>query len=328
MTETCESQARAPRFLTGNSRQIAAVRRITLDDGAERGNRALAFSTGGGLDFWVLSDRSLDIGPLWFEGRQCAWEHPAGYIAPAQFRRDEDGQTGIERALSGFLVTCGAEHARQPVKGQALHGNLPLTPARVTSYGEDWDSKDPLLFCEGEITVAHLAKASYRLKRRIEAPVGSTRLSIIDTFENIGLAPFDLSLLYHLNFGFPAIGSDTNVDINENNWLITSGPENPDLAADPVFMCRRVEDSSKTKIDVMRPSTDNRRGFHAHICTHAQQLPFVQIWSDPRPQRNILAIEPSNCERLPNGTSGPGATLQIGESWTNRIEIKFSGSGD
>jgi hypothetical protein len=52
----------------GDPRQFASVRRITLDDGPERGVRALAFSTGGGLDFWVLSDRSLDIGPLWWRG--------------------------------------------------------------------------------------------------------------------------------------------------------------------------------------------------------------------------------------------------------------------
>lgn len=328
MTATSELNTSAPRFLTGNSRQIAAVRRITLDDGAERGNRALAFSTGGGLDFWVLSDRSLDIGPLWFQGMQSAWEHPAGYIAPAQFRRDEDGQTGIERALSGFLVTCGAEHARQPVKGQALHGNLPLTPAKVTTYGEDWDSENPVLFCEGEITVAHLAKASYRLKRRIEAPIGSTRMTIVDTFENIGLEAFDLSLLYHINFGFPALGNGTHVDINENNWLTTSGPENPGSVEDPVFVCRRVQERRDTIVRVKRAPADDKRGFHARITTDAQQLPFVQIWSDPRPSRNILAIEPSNCERLPDGTSGPGATLETGNIWTNRIEIQFSETGD
>ena len=50
--------------LVGDLRQVASVRRIVLDDGAERGVRALAFSTGDGLDFWVLTDRSLDIGPL------------------------------------------------------------------------------------------------------------------------------------------------------------------------------------------------------------------------------------------------------------------------
>jgi len=51
---------------TGNPRQFAAVRQITLNDGPSMGMRALAFSTGGGLDFWVFSDRSMDIGRLGF----------------------------------------------------------------------------------------------------------------------------------------------------------------------------------------------------------------------------------------------------------------------
>ncbi len=46
------------RAKVGDLRQFASVRRITLDDGVEQGVRALAFSSGGGLDFWVLC-RSL-----------------------------------------------------------------------------------------------------------------------------------------------------------------------------------------------------------------------------------------------------------------------------
>ena len=324
MSDPSTTHTAFPRSLVGDPRQIAAVRRITLDDGAERGSRALAFSTGGGLDFWVLSDRSLDIGPVWFRGMQSAWEHPSGYIAPEHFRRSEDEHTGIERALSGFLVTCGAEHTRQPVGGQVLHGNLPLTPAKVTSYGEKWQDENPVIFCEGEVTVAHLARSSYRLTRRIEAPIGSTRLKITDTFLNIGLEPFDLSLLYHINFGFPALSDDTTVDVNENNWLRTCEPKTPDSVLEPIFDCRRVQERDDTTVSVKRLPIGEWPGFHAQITTNAQQLPFVQIWSDPRPNRNILAIEPSNCERQKNGTSGPGTRLEIGGTWTNQIEIKFS----
>ena len=72
----------ALRPLAGDLRQLASVRRIVLDDGSERGVRALAFSTGGGLDFWVLADRSLDIGPLWLRGMQLAWQAPPASRAP------------------------------------------------------------------------------------------------------------------------------------------------------------------------------------------------------------------------------------------------------
>ena len=54
-------KAPALRSLVGSLRQYASVRRIVLDDGGERGVRALAFTTGGGLDFWAMADRALDI---------------------------------------------------------------------------------------------------------------------------------------------------------------------------------------------------------------------------------------------------------------------------
>ncbi|MFS8514667.1 MAG: aldose 1-epimerase family protein, partial [Planifilum fulgidum] len=63
----------------GDLRQLANVRRIVLDDGTERGVRALSFSTGGGLDFWVLTDRSMDIGTLSWQGVQIAWQAASGF---------------------------------------------------------------------------------------------------------------------------------------------------------------------------------------------------------------------------------------------------------
>ena len=106
--------ARELRAKVGDLRQFASVRRITLDDGVERGVRALAFSSGGGLDFWALSDRSLDIGPLWWKGMPVAWQSMAGFRSPALHDPEEDGGRGYSRTNSGFLVTCGLDHIRQP----------------------------------------------------------------------------------------------------------------------------------------------------------------------------------------------------------------------
>ncbi len=85
----------------------------------------------------------------------------------------------------GFLVTGGLDHIRQPANGQPLHGRLPFSPARVTAYGEDWEHD--VLFCEGEVTQARHGGEALRLTRRIEAPIGGTSLTILDTVENLGL---------------------------------------------------------------------------------------------------------------------------------------------
>jgi hypothetical protein len=174
------------RPLVGDLRQLASVRRIVLDDGPERGVRALAFSTGGGLDFWVLSDRSLDIGPLWWRGVSLAWQSPAGFRSPALHDPEGEGGRGFNRSFSGFLVTGGLDHIRQPADDHPLHGRLPFTPARLLSYGEDWDAAEPVLFCDGEVIQARYGGEALRLRRRIEAPIGGGEIRIEDTVESLG----------------------------------------------------------------------------------------------------------------------------------------------
>ena len=290
-------------------RQLAAVRRITLDDGPERGLRALSFDTGGGLCFWVLADRSLDIGPLSFRGMPLAWQHPAGFVAPGLHDAQADGGTGIQRSLSGFLVTCGLDNARQPRDGLPLHGSLPLTPATVTACGADWDRPDPLLFAEGTVTSATLGGACFRLTRRIEAPVGGATMTLRDRVENIGPEPAEMHILYHTNFGYPLVADDT--DLNLNGVPLTVGDQHtkchptPDRFTAEISRARRDDwPSAKVRIE--------------------GDLPFVQVWRDARPRRNVLAIEPSNCDRTRDGTSGPGTWLAPGETWQAQQEYTFS----
>ena len=50
----------------------------------------------------------------------------------------------------------------------------------------------------------------------------------------------------------------------------------------------------------------------------------LRIWRDARPRRNVLALEPCNCDRAADGTSGPGTWLAPGESWQTRLHYTFS----
>lgn len=320
MTPPLPRPARAfLRDLTPDLRQLASVRRVVLDDGPERGVRALVFSTGGGLDFWVLSDRSLDIGQLSWRGTPLAWQHPAGFVSPALHNAQADSGTGIQRSLSGFLVTCGLENARQPRAGYPLHGSLPLTPTRVTACGEDWQRPRPVLFVEGEAVSAHLGGACFRLTRRIEAPIAGNSLTLEDRVENIGPEPAELMVLYHLNFGFPLVAPDTRVDL-EGRTVTSPCKEQPEA----LMQCVRVDGAPTFDASVSRPAAGGWPGISVRIEGDTAPLPYVQVWRDPRPRRNILAIEPSNCARLADGTSGTGMLLKPGDSWASRLRFTFS----
>ena len=70
-----------------------ALRELVID-----GTRALAFSTGGGLDFAVLVDRSLDIGPLRWLDQAVGWMGSARFRHPAGHDPLADEGRALERA--------------------------------------------------------------------------------------------------------------------------------------------------------------------------------------------------------------------------------------
>jgi hypothetical protein len=308
--------------LVGDRRQLASVRQVELRDGAEAGVRALVFSTGGGLDFWVLQDRSFDIGALSWRGLPLAWQHPAGFARPGLHAGGADGGTGIERSLGGFLVTCGLDNARQPQDGLPLHGSLPFTPARLTACGEDWEALTPVLYAEGEVTDLHLSRGGFRLTRRIEAPIAGSRLSITDRVENVGPAPAEMRVLYHMNLGFPAIGRGTRVALDGAPVALAEAGAG---SGEPGVDCHPAGGADGLfRVDLARPRSGQWPGLALRLEGPSGALPFVQFWRDSRPRRNVLGIEPSNCARNEDGTSGPGTRLAPGESWSARLDITFT----
>ncbi|HTB47972.1 MAG TPA: DUF4432 family protein [Acetobacteraceae bacterium] len=295
----------------GDLRQFANVRRIRLDDGPERGVRALAFSSGGGLDFWVLSDRSLDIGPLWWRGQALAWQGPAGFRSPAYHDPEGDAGLGFNRSFSGFLVTGGLNHIRHPAGGQPLHGRLPFTPARVLAYGEDWDRDDPILFCEGEVIQARLGAEALRLRRRIESPVAGSSLTITDTVENLANTPCRQASLYHFNLGFPALADGTMVEVRGRTLL---GPLRvPDPALPSESVSYPVTDDDPAACTVSTPWPDGGR-LQVRFEWSAASLPHLQLWHNLQPRVCVLSIEPCTSARAGGGLSGEEKILEPGES--------------
>lgn len=299
-----------PRDWLPTPRQFASVRPIVLDDGPERGVRCLSFSTGGGLDFWALTDRSLDLGPLWWRGVPMAWQPPQGLVSPALHRPEDEGGRGFERMFGGFLVTCGLDHTRQPAEGFPLHGRLPFTPARLLAHGEDWDAQ--VLFAEGEVVQARLGHETLRLRRRIEAPVGSQRLRIIDIVTNEGCTPWPHAMLYHFNLGWPALAEGTCAKLNGTELDGPLGRGVADAArgwpagAGPVATCRvetRTGPAAPVAID---------------ISFRTDTLPHLQLWHDLRPGTCVLSVEPCNT------TKGEGTPfLAPGRSRHYHVEVAF-----
>jgi len=275
-------------------------RTLARDDGPERGVRALALSTGGGLDFWALADRSLDIGPLWWRGTPLAWASAAGFRSPALHDPEGDGGRGFNRSFSGF-VTCGLDHTRQPDGEHPLHGRLPYTPARLTAYGEDWEREEPILFCEGEAVQARYGSESLRLWRRIEAPVGGREIRIIDVVENLGAGQQRQSTLYHFNLGFPAVATGSLVRLGETVLL---GPLTvPDAADAPRSESVPAGGDAEAACTVTTPVEGGDLVLTFAFATDT--LPHLQIWRDLPPTRPSSGSSPAPAFARPTPAAGP-----------------------
>jgi uncharacterized protein DUF4432 len=303
----------------GDLRQLASVRRITLDDGVERGVRALAFSNGGGLDFWVLSDRSLDIGPLWWKGMPIAWQSMAGFRNPTLHHAEEDGGRGFSRSFSGFVVTTGLDHIRQPLGSHPLHGRLPFTPARVTAYGEDWDRAEPVLFCEGEVMQFRFGGEALRLRRRIEVPIGGHEVRITDRVEDLAAQETPQASLYHFNLGYPAIAAGSTVTLGSKKLLEVKAL--PDPADEPQSISYPTGDTKRAVCTVSTPTQSGER-LDIAFALATDTLPHLQIWHDFRPHACVLGIEPCTSARalIPP----PEKALKPGEMRQFELSISFA----
>lgn len=307
------------RSLTGDLAQIASVRRIALDDGPGHGARMLAFSTGGGLDFWVAADRPLDIATLSWRGVQLGWQSPAGPGArPAS--AGADGGRSFDRAFGGFLVTCGLEHIRQPADGHPLHGSLPYSPARLRAYGEDWEAAEPMLYCEGDVVQWRNGVDAYLLKRRIEAPIGGAGLRILDRIENIGPEPLPLCLLYHFNLGYPAVAPGTVLELDGERLL---GPLAMPEEEGPVPASLHLLQAGAVAECRVRGG-----GTQVRFRWRSDCLPCLQLWRDLRPRRGVFSVEPCTVGRRADGSNADAPLLEPGETANFAIEVGIEATGE
>ncbi len=236
----------------GDVGAAGGVRAVVLDDGAERGIRALEFRTGAGLSFDVLVDRAMDLGTAEFRGDGFGWRSATGFRHPGLHEyRDEDGLSML-RSFSGLLLTAGLDHAlfgvevdasqyRYPPREtvwNALHGRVGNIPARLHGYGERWnDDGTCTLWAEGEVRQAAIFGEHLRLARRIEADVGGREIRLTDVVGNAGFDPTPHMYLYHVNIGWPFLseGARYEVPLRRTVWQTDSvaeqGVSNVDMPA-------------------------------------------------------------------------------------------------
>lgn len=195
------------------------VQLLTLADGAERGVRLLEFRTGTGLVFRIFLDRAFDLGTIEYRGAPLGWQSPTGFRHPGLHETTgEDGLSWL-RSFTGFLATCGLDHAFGPAAEDGahfgypgrkrvefgIHGRLAYLPGTLSGYGARWEGDRCILWCEGRVVQTTVFGENLELLRRYEAEVGTNRITLTDRVTNRGFATTPHMMLYHANLGWPLL---------------------------------------------------------------------------------------------------------------------------
>ncbi len=301
--------------LTGDSAAVGGVREVVLDNGPERGIRALEFRTGTGLIFELLVDRAMDIGPAEHQGRSFGWRSPARFRHPGLHENaDEQGFSWL-RSMSGLLATGGLDHIGGRAEVDAaqyhcphrktvfhgLHGRIANTPARLTGYGERWDGDNCTLWAEGTVRQAEIFGENLELHRRIESALGSDEIRICDVVTNRGFERTPHMILYHTNFGWPLLdkGSRFVAPIVNTRAFTQNPPElraAHDVAGEPEQSMpeqvyeHQLDSDAHGRVSVMLVNDRLKMGVEMEWLT--SELPCFFQWVFLREGTYVMGLEP------------------------------------
>jgi len=325
--------------LVGDIRQIGGARPVVLDDGPERGVRAIDVSTGTGFSFQVLPERGLDIFRADHQGASLAWISPTGPVAPAFF--EPEGLGWLRGFYGGLMVTCGLTYAGPPHKDQGrelgLHGRASYTPAYDVGVTQEWDGDEYRIEIRGKIKEAAVFGEHVVLTRRIRTALGWNRWTLEDEVENLGHERAPHMLLYHVNAGFPVVTPssellspsaearprDAEAEKEKDKWNRFL-PPTAGFAERCYFHQLRHGQDGKTAIAVVNRGFQGGRGIGYALRFPKAQLPCFTEWKMMGQGTYVVGTEPGNVNPEPREKlrkEGRLPTLAPGEK--RRYELEF-----
>jgi len=325
----------------GDRAQIGGTRHYELSEGRARGVRAIDVETGGGLVFTVLPDRGMDIARASFKGVNLVYHSVTGEAHPAYY--DPRGTEWLRGFFGGLLTTCGLTWLGPPCvdaeRELGQHGRISHTPARRVRDESGWspDGREYELRLVGEVEEAAPFGDKLRLTRTIATRLGANRLQIHDEVENFGFVPAPLTILYHINAGWPLL------DIGARLALTARGCKGRDEVArqgfadrlrfegprpgrpEEVYSWQTCADGDElASVVLLNPALCG--GLALRLRFDARSLPFVHHWKSLGAGDYVLGLEPSNvpqASRAELRERGQLPLLEPGERREFKLELEM-----
>ena len=300
---------------TGNLRQIGGTRHFELSAGRAKGVAAIEVDTGSGLVFTVLPGRGLDIADCTFRGTNLVYLTPGGIAHPAFY--DPEGFEWLNTFFGGLLTTCGLTYFGDPERdGEqelGLHGRYAGLAAAVVRDNSRWEGDEYRIEISGTVEQCALFGDKLRLERSITTALGCRHLRIRDRVENFGFRASPLTVLYHINCGFPLLDVssrlhlssvdiepyDAHAESHLGDVLRFSAPR-PGFQGQDFLHTMAADSDGYALAALVNPRLQGGLGLYLRFRTDS--LPYLNEWKMLDEGDYVVGIEPVNTKVVGRGT--------------------------
>lgn len=318
--------------------QLAEIQQITATNGPASGARYLVGRTVSGLRFKIAMDRGFDLEELEYQGAHLGWVGPAGSVGQQVSTPDQEGGTGLLRAFTGFMLTCGYDYFGPARQGPAdhfgyvlrekqhypLHGRASFLPADLQIAHVDWlHANGPTIVLQAEMRQVGMFGEALINRRRIEISIGTPKVTVEDIVTNAGLTEAPHQILYHLNLGYPLIGTGTQISgLPEIAEMPSKVPEPTEGETEKFRFVPRADCAEKIAIT-------NATGTTLSIHPASPSFKHIGQWWNNYPGMGCVGIEPASAGMPPFDDTpwAPERYLQPGERETYLMVFEIGSTG-
>ncbi len=312
--------------LIGDPYQVGGAQVFQYTEGKAQGVRGISVNTGGGLHFTVLPGRGMDIPEAFFKGKALHFFSGTGITSPAYY--DERDLEWLRTFYVGLLTTCGIANSGAPSVDEGepfgLHGRIANTAAEGLCVDQHWVADEYVITMKGRMREAKALFENLALTRSIETKLGANGFRIRDVISNSGFEPQPLMMLYHFNFGFPLLSSNSKVI----GPVVETVPRDEEARKDrgveecltypePVqgyrekvfFHTLGADKRDNTFIALVNPDCGDGTALGIVLRFNAKELPVFTQWKMPRKGFYVTGLEPGTAPPLGRGVLRERGTL-------------------
>ena len=290
----------------GNTYQIGGTRHYRLEDGSSHDCKCIDVRTGSGLEYTVVCDRGLDISLASYKGVNLVHLTAGMEANPAAV--DPWEAEWLRTFSAGLLTTCGPNHLGNACEDQGeklgQHGRWSSLAGRQVADLTDFEEGN--IEIQGRLYEMVTFGHKIAIRRKITSEFGKSFIVIEDEIRNEGGSPAPLTMLYHINFGYPFLNEDATVHI----------PSKKCVGADEYTIERMDEAGSVKGSDGSHFEKNYTHTFNNELVTayihnpkiagglavyvkfDSASLPYMTQWVLENIKDYVVAIEPANvpCE--------------------------------